>query len=101
MVKYNLNNNIVIYPNENGWNKIIEIVKNDYNLTWSAANEWVERRKTEDNGFKELLWVIISDFHNLFFNGSIYLDKMEIKLIDEVQIDIKELRKLKIKNLEK
>lgn len=101
MVKYNLNNNIVIYPNENGWNKIIEIVKNDYNLTWSAANEWVERRKTEDGGFKDLFWVIISDLHDIFYNGSTYLETTNITLSDDIQIDIKEIRKLKIKNLEK
>lgn len=100
MIVYNLNNKVIIFPNENGWNKIIEIIKNEHNLTWSAANEWVERRKVND-GFEDQLWVIMSDLHSLFFNGTAYLKSMNIQLSDEIQIDVKELRKLKIKNLEK
>ena len=43
----------------------------------------IERKRTEDNGFKEQLWCIMQDHSNLFYNGTDCLKTMEIDLINE------------------
>lgn len=99
MVKYNFNNYVTIYPTEHGWNRIIEITKNNYNLTWYAANELVDRRRVENNGFREQVWVIISDYNEIFYNGTTCLESMEFELYDDVIMDIKDIRKYKLKEI--
>lgn len=42
----------------------------------------IKRRTTEDGGYKDLLWSIMSELGELFFNGSQYLESSKI-LIEE------------------
>ena len=79
MKKYNINNYIIIYPNESGWRKIIELTQSHYELTQEKANDWVNIRK-ENGGFKEQLWVLISIYYEMFFNGEKYFNTAIIDL---------------------
>ena len=81
MNRLNLNNDIVIYPNEEGWKKINELTRKAYNLSDTETEDWLDRRKTENNGLKEQLWVIIDLYHSMFFNGQRYLETAYIDLV--------------------
>jgi len=70
---FNLNDEVIIYPNEKGWQKIIELTAKNYKFSTEKAIEWTDKRKTEDDGYKEQLWVIISDLHDMFYNGQNYM----------------------------
>ena len=76
----NLNDEVVIYPNEMGFDKISQITKLAYNLDDNRTKLWIESRITNDGGFKEQLWVICSVYHDIFFNGSPYLKNTTISL---------------------
>ena len=85
MAKYNLNDNVILYPNQRGWAKIVEITQNEYNLTQEQVAAWVHRRK-ECGGFKEQLWVVMSVYHEMFFNGQQYFETAFIDLLGEVSV---------------
>lgn len=72
--KLNMNDYITIYPNENGFRKIKALIVNRYLLSSEEAEEWVKKRTTKDNGYKDQMWVIISDLHDMFFNGQNFME---------------------------
>lgn len=86
MNKYNINDEIIIYPNLLGWNKIIEIVEKEYNLSNEKAIEFIEKRK-HNGGFTEQLHEIISTYHEMFFNGTPYFVNAIIDLCGNVEVD--------------
>lgn len=65
----NLNDYATIYPNENGWKEIDRILFKKY-----GKNEFIEKFKTDDNGYRDQLWEIINTFHSMFFNGQTYFE---------------------------
>ena len=71
--KHSLNNEIVFYPSEKGWEKI----------NGMFSEEYVEDRKTEDGGYKDLMWTVIEDLHELFYHGSQYIETTTIEIIDK------------------
>ena len=80
----NINQYVVIYPSSAGWYKIEQIIQTklqDLNLAKSEIDEYMENRKTTDDGYKEQLWVIMSDYGDLFFNGSTYLKNTTLKMV--------------------
>ena len=82
MKSYNLNSNVILYPNKSGWEKIAEITQEEYALTKEQAGRWVNNRK-QGAGFKEQLWVIMSVYHKMFFNGQRYFETTFIDLVEE------------------
>lgn len=64
--KFSLNDYVVLYPTEKGWNKISKIIETEYEFTNEKAIEFILSRKTTDGGYKEQLWQIIQDFHEMF-----------------------------------
>ena len=72
--KLNMNDYITIYPNENGFRKIKALIANRYLLSNEEAEEWVKKRTTKENGYKDQMWVIISDLHDMFFNGQNFME---------------------------
>ena len=81
MKNINLNENVIIYPSEYGWKKIKEIVVQQYHdagVPEEHALEYIRGHKTDDDGYREQLWCIISDFHEMFYNGTRYFDKVII-----------------------
>lgn len=83
MPRFNLNHEVIIYPNEKGFAKIKALISNRYLLSNEEAETWVNKRKTEDGGYKEQLWVIVSDLHDMFYNGQSYMATTWIALLNE------------------
>lgn len=79
---FNLNYDIVIYPNANGWLKMREIISQKYNISITDAQIKLKNNTTYDCGYKDSLWVIASDFHDMFFVGQNYFKTMNIKLMN-------------------
>ncbi len=87
MKKYNINDSVIIYPNEKGWVKIREILKKEYSFaTEESVDEFINLRKTPDGGYKEQLWCIASDLHDMFYNGTCYFNTSAITLCHEVEV---------------
>ena len=63
VMKLSFNDEVIIYPTEKGWEKIENTLGENY----------VVKRKTEDNGYQDTLWCIIEDLGTLFFHGSEYM----------------------------
>lgn len=83
MPRFNLNHEVIIYPNEKGFAKIKALIANRYLLSNEEAETWINKRKTEDGGYKEQLWVIVSDLHDMFYNGQNYMTTTWIALLNE------------------
>lgn len=84
MKKYNLNDSIVIYPNEKGWIKLKEVLIMEYKFkSEDKLNQYLILRTTEDGGFKEQLWEIMSLFGKMFYNGTSYFETSFIDLCNE------------------
>ncbi len=61
--KHSFNDEVIIYPTEEGWEKINSMF----------GDKYIEERKTEDGGYKDRLWNIIEDMHDLFYHGADYI----------------------------
>lgn len=81
--RFNLNHEVIIYLNEKGFAKIKALIGNRYLLSNEEAENWLNKRKTEDCGYKEQLWVIVSDLHDMFYNGQSYMATTWINLLNE------------------
>lgn len=66
--EFNLNDSAIVYPNDKGWAKIIELVGRDY----------AESCRTQDNGYKEELWSIMNNLGSMMYMGQDYFENMEI-----------------------
>lgn len=80
MDSYNLNEDVIIYPNISGWIKINELISQKYNISIADGRKMVGGKKTKDGGYKDQMWVIIHDLHEMFYNGQSYFKTMNIKL---------------------
>ena len=74
MPRFNVNYYVTIYPNDIGWQKIIEIISEQYNMSKEDARRKVQKRTTKDNGYKDQLWCIMSELHSMYFNGQNYFE---------------------------
>ena len=81
--RFNLNKKVIIYPNERGWRKIKALIACKYLLSNEEADKWINVRKTSCGGYKEQLWVIISELHDMFYNGQNFMATTEITLSHE------------------
>lgn len=61
--KYSFNHEAIIYPTEKGWKKIESMFSEKY----------IQERKTDNDGYKDLLHVIVTDLGELFLHGSDYI----------------------------
>lgn len=82
-IDFNMNHDVVIFPSERGWKRIISDLMEAYNFNIEKATEWAEKRKTEDGGYKEQLWEIIALHHDMFFNGTNYFETTKMILYNE------------------
>lgn len=85
-MEYNINNEVIIYPTEKGWNRIRKNIVEAYKFSeypTTIAEETILRNRTKDNGFKEQLWVLIEQHNNLFYMGTDCLVNMKIKIIKD------------------
>ena len=82
ITEFNLNREVIIYPTEEGWKRIKELIAFTYSCNDLEADGWVSRRKTDNGGYKDQLWVIIHDLHDMFYNGQRWL-KTNIDIINE------------------
>ena len=83
MTKYNINNYVTIYPTEAGWRNIKAILDSKDDMGFKRVidvDNYINNHKTKDNGYRDQLWSIISNFSDLFFNGSPYLETTDIEL---------------------
>ena len=78
------NDNVIFYPTDLGWQKIIQLLKKSYSLSTSEAVVWISKRRTKDDGYQEQLWVIIQDFHEMFYNGQQYLKNTSITIVPKI-----------------
>lgn len=70
MKEFNFNNDITIYPNEKGWKRIGELLYDHYGADYAIKH--VIEHTTKDGAYKDTLWVIIQDLHDMFYNGQSY-----------------------------
>jgi hypothetical protein len=80
MQKYNANYEIIIYPSEKGWEKIRSIISSIYKLDGRRLDAYIKSKTTPENGFKDQMWCIMSDFGEMYFNGTSYFSTMNIDL---------------------
>lgn len=95
-MKYNLNYNVAIYPNELGWNKIRELLQKAYNFkSKESLEEYIKHRTSTNGAFVDQLWSIMSDLHDMFYNGTQYFDSMNIDLCfdDDLSTRIKKFKR--------
>ena len=86
---YNLNFNVIIYPSELGWIKIRELISEYYSVVdFFDVDAFINKRRSEDGGFEEQLWVIMSMLGDAFFNGSRYLESTAMTLCGDISTDI-------------
>lgn len=102
METINLNTEVIIYPNEKGWEKLVECQYNlyaQYGIQKKEdAKRYVESKRTQDDGFKEQLWVLMQTYHDMFFNGTPYWENMNLKIVpDPFDVFLKEQNKPKNK----
>ena len=70
-IKFNHNDEVTIYPNDRGWAKIVEL---------TGRVESIYEKQTEDGGYRDQLWCIIHDLHEMFYNGQRYFENTTIKI---------------------
>lgn len=80
---FDINHDVVIYPNDKGWIKIKKLITKKYLLSHDECEKWIDLRRSECGGYKDQLWSIISDLNDIYYNGQEYLMTTTIKLIRE------------------
>jgi len=83
MINVNINNQVVIYPSDKGWDEIVRLTAKNYNISLEKAVEWVKSRKTDDGGYKDQLWVIMSDLHDIFYLGNTNLKNSTMSICND------------------
>jgi hypothetical protein len=78
-----LNDYMIIYPSNKGWDMIDDVLRQEYALSLQDRRYWIDRKKTEDGGYREQIWVIASDFGSFLTNGSTMLEKTKIVIFAE------------------
>ena len=76
----NMNDMVTIYPNKNGWKKMIELTQENYNFSESQAIRYIDSKTITYNAYKDQLWCIIQDYHSMFFNDQTYFENSNIKI---------------------
>lgn len=85
MKKYNLNDSIVIYPNEKGWLKIEELFRKKYKFgSQKELTDFINLKTTLNSGYKDQLCSIMCDLNEIFYNGSYYLETTSIDLCNYI-----------------
>ena len=69
-IEFSMNDDVIIYPNEKGWAKIIEL----------KGTESYYSKQTDDGGYTDQLWCIIRDLHEMFFNGQNYFENTTVTI---------------------
>lgn len=94
-MEFNINNEIIIYPNEKGWEFIRNRLRDSYSLKSNTElNKFIVNNITHDNGFKEQMWCIIEILPELFHQGSDYI-KPTIDLVEDcIQPSSEEIQKI-------
>lgn len=87
MKQYNLNEEVVMYPNLSGWKKIIEITKKHFYFSNEEMDEFVSDHKTEDNGFKIKLWLVMYIYGKMFSFNTDYWEHLNMGLAGKVEDD--------------
>jgi hypothetical protein len=75
-----MNDKVVIYPTEKGWKKIRDIYISK-NRSIAIMETYM---KTKDDGYEDTMWCIVSDLHEMFFNGQSYFKNTSIKVVKEM-----------------
>jgi hypothetical protein len=71
--KHSFNDEVIIYPTEKGWEKINALFSENY----------VEQRKTEENGYKDHLWQIMEDYGEFFYHGTDFIKTTTFEIIEK------------------
>lgn len=84
-IVFNINDYITIYPTESGWDKLIQITKDEYGITTKKATIRINDKK-DGEGFRDQLWNFMDTYHEMFFNGQTYfkssfIDLSEVKFV--------------------
>lgn len=82
-ITFNANHYATIFPSEKGWKRMVKNVMKYYELSEEDATKHIESYKTEEGGYKDQLWCIMSMFGDMYFNGSPYFEKLNMILFNE------------------
>ena len=83
MEKYSINDSIIIFPNPKGWLKIRDILSNIYKISDEELDEFLTHRYTENYGYKDQMWFIMSEFGIIFSQGTDYLKSLNIDFCND------------------
>lgn len=72
MDKINLNETVIIYPTDKGWEKINRILRHQCQNHGIDFSHYISSRVTNDGGYKDQLWQLINDIGVMFFPGPNY-----------------------------
>ena len=67
-LRVNVNSYVIIYPNDNGWKKIIKVIAETHKICSNDAKVMVDKKRTPDNGYKDQLWCIMSELNSMYYN---------------------------------
>lgn len=82
-VDFSMNDNVTIYPNLSGKDRIRELIEVYYELSSKEAHEMFVSHLEDDGGYTDQLWVIISMFHSMFYNGQNYFSTTKIGIVPD------------------
>ncbi len=83
MKEYSLNDSIIIYPTEEGWDMMIDLYQKNNDVNRHEAEKEIDKHKTTDNGYHNQIWSIMGNFGDMFYNGSVYLETTKIYLCNK------------------
>lgn len=80
---FNVNDDVVIYPSESGWKRIVQRTMQYYNIDLKTAKELVESKKTCDGGYRDQLAHVMCVIGEMFYTGTPHLSSTMIVLTQE------------------
>lgn len=78
--EFSLNDDVTIYPNENGWKRIRKIVYTKHALRDVELERFIQNRTSDDGGYTDQLWSIIHDLGDMIWQGTNCIESTKIVL---------------------
>ena len=69
-IQFNANDDMVIYPSEEGWNRIVVNTMQYYGVERKTATEWVDAKRTDDGGYIDQVAHVMCVLGTMFYTGT-------------------------------
>ena len=83
MNELNLNDEVIIYPNQKGWAKIQQVIKKKYQDYNTVDTDKYFREKIVEGGegYQDQLYQIMFDLGDMFYMGNNFLENTTVKRV--------------------